>query len=110
VQFSVGVTEISGSGLSRTVTALLGNTGTADAHNTWAKIEVFSSGNRIKVNGNDFARVDIGTLAAGSVVTKQVTLSFGLLDAPRLLQNGAQVVLTLTSDEATQTINYDYTP
>ncbi len=37
VNFVLNVTNVSGSGLSRTVTAQLSNTGSADAHNCWLK-------------------------------------------------------------------------
>jgi hypothetical protein len=36
-----GYEKVSGTGLSRTVTAQITNVGTADAHNVWAKVEVF---------------------------------------------------------------------
>ncbi len=91
-----------GSGLSYTVTADIANTGTSDAHNVWGKIEVFSGSSRIQVNGSDYLRVDIGTLKAGSTVTKQVPIEFSMADGLKMMQNGAEFVLTVTSDEKTQ--------
>ncbi|MBI4333053.1 MAG: hypothetical protein HY673_17440 [Chloroflexi bacterium] len=110
VSFSFAVTGITGTGLTRTVTALLRNTGTADAHNAWAKVEVFSQGARVSLSGSDFIRVDIGTLRAGESVSKQVDITFNVFDGLKIAQNGAQFVLTITSDEATQSFNYDYKP
>ena len=110
VNFDFAITDISGTGLSRTVTAQVTNTGSTDAHNAWAKVEVFSQGARIKLSNNDFLRVDIGIIKAGAAVTKQVTLQFSVLDGLKITQNGAQLVLTIYSDENTQTFNYDYKP
>ncbi len=110
VNFEVVVTNVSGTGLSRTITAQITNTGTADAHNVWVKAEVFSQGQRIQVSGQDYLRVDIGTIKAGATATAQETLSFNLLDGLKIQQNGAQIVLTIYSDERTQTLTYDYKP
>ena len=110
VNFDFAITDISGTGLSRTVTAQVTNTGSADAHNAWAKVEVFSQGASIKLSNNDFLRVDIGIIKAGAAVTKQVTLQFSVLDGLMITQGGAQLVLTIYSDENTQTFNYDYKP
>ncbi len=62
VKFGFAVTDITGSGLSRTVTAQITNTGSADAHNVWAKVEAFIGGSSIRLNGQDYLRVDIGTV------------------------------------------------
>ena len=110
VNFDFAITDISGTGLSRTVTAQVTNTGSTDAHNAWAKVEVFSQGASIKLSNNDFLRVDIGIIKAGAAVTKQVTLQFSVLDGLKITQSGAQLVLTIYSDENTQTFNYDYKP
>src|SRR5512137_2130878 len=53
VNFALNITDVSGSGLSRTISAQITNTGKTDAQNTWGKIEVFSEANRIKINGQD---------------------------------------------------------
>lgn len=110
VRFDFALTNISGAGFTRTVTAQLANTGTADAHNTWAKVEVFSQGSRIQLNGTDFLRVDVGTLKAKETVTKQADIQFSLFDGLKIAQVGGQFVLTITSDENTQAFNYDYKP
>ncbi len=110
VNFDFAITAMSGTGLSRIVTAQVTNTGSTDAHNAWAKVEVFSQGASIKLSNNDFLRVDIGIIKAGAAVTKQVTLQFSVLDGLKITQSGAQLVLTIYSDENTQTFNYDYKP
>jgi cytoskeletal protein RodZ len=110
VEFDFDVADISLSGLTPTVTAQLSNTGNSDAHNTWAKAEVFSGGDRIKLGGEDYLRVDVGTLKAGETITKQVTLQLNVMDGLKILQSGAKFVLTLYSDEKTQEFNYDYKP
>ena len=110
VNFDFAITDINGTGLSRTVTSQVTNTGSTDAHNAWAKVEVFSQGASIKLSNSDFLRVDLGIIKAGTAVTKQVTLQFSLLDGLKITQSGAQLVLTIYSDENTQTFNYDYKP
>ncbi len=110
VTFGFAITDISGSGLSRTITAQITNTGTEDAHNVWAEVTVSSGGSRVKVNGQDYLRVDIGTLAAGQTVTREVTLSFSISDGLRIAQNGATFKLTIHSDEYTESFLYDYKP
>lgn len=96
--------------MSRTVTARITNVGGADAHNVWAKAEVFSQGARVKLGGSDSLRVDVGLLAAGATVSKQVELQFSLFDGLQIAQSGAQFTLTIYSDENTQTLTYDYKP
>lgn len=109
-QFDVSIASITGSGLSRTITAKIKNTGARDVHNAWVKLEAFSQGTRVSLSNSDYLRVDIGTLPAGTTVTKQADLQIGLMDGLRIAQNGAQFVLTITSDEASQTSNYDFKP
>lgn len=110
VKFEFAVTDISGSGLSRTITAQITNTGDIDAHNVWGKVEVFCQGSRIKLEGKDFLRTDLGTIASGDAVTTKVTLGFGLMDGLKISQNGATFKLTIYSDELTETFSYDYSP
>ena len=110
VKFEFAVTEISGSGLSRIISAQLTHIGTDDAHNVWGKVEVFSQESRIKLSGKDYLRIDIGTLKAGANITKEVTLEFSILDGLKMQQNGAKFMLTVYSDENTETLHYDYNP
>ncbi|MFC1861340.1 hypothetical protein ACFLYL_03610 [Chloroflexota bacterium] len=110
VKFEFAVTGITGSGLSRTISAQLTNTGNTDAHNVWAKVEVFSQDSRIKLGGADSLRVDIGTLKAGNLVIKDVVLEFSIFDGLKIQQNGAKFTLTVQSDEKSVTLYYDYTP
>jgi len=110
VEFGFTLDDISGSGLSRNVTARLSNLGPDDAHNVWGKLEGFSRETRVKLSGRENIRIDVGTLSSGATVTRQLTLSFSLSDGLKILQNGAKFVLTVYSDEQTQAIPYDYKP
>ena len=110
IKFEFVVTDVSGSGLSRTITAQITNTGTADAHTVWAKVEAFSAGSRVKLSGQDFLRVDIGTMKAGEMVTRQVTLSFSIADGLKISSNGVRFMLNVYSDEHTESLSYDYHP
>lgn len=108
VDFDFTITEIRGSGLSRDITALITNTGKADAHNVWAKMEVFSGDSRVRLGGQDYLRVDIGTIGAGESIERQVTLSFTLADGLTISRSGATFKLTINSDEHSETYSYDY--
>ncbi len=110
VAFEVAITDVTGSGFSRTVTAQMKNAGQADAHNTWVKVEVFAGTSKVKLGGEDYLRIDLGTVGAGQTLERQVTLSFSLMDGLKLSQSGATFKLTITSDEHTDTLTYDYTP
>ncbi len=110
VIFEFNITDVTGSGLSRTVTAQIKNSGQADAHKTWAKVEGFSGTTRIKLGGQDYLRIDLGTIGARQALDRQVTLSFSIMDGLKLSQSGATFKLTITSDERTDTLTYDYAP
>ncbi|MFC1964249.1 hypothetical protein ACFLV1_02585 [Chloroflexota bacterium] len=110
VDFDFIITDISGSGLSRTITAQVTNTGGADAHNVSAEVEVYCGGAPVKLGGQGSVTAEIGLIKAGETVEKQVTLSFNLTDGLKLSQNGATFKLTLSSDEYTETFSYDYSP
>jgi hypothetical protein len=110
VNFSLNILDVSGADLSRTVTAQLLNKGSIDATNCWVNIEVFSSGSRIKINGEEYQRIDLGTLKAGEPSVTQVQMSFSMFDAPRMIKNGVNFNITLYSDQKTQTFSYDYQP
>ena len=110
VNFDLSVTRIFGGGLSRTVTWQITNSGTINANNVSVIAQIYSQGSLIKVNGLDSIVKTLGTIKAGETVIDQITLSFGILDAPKILLNGVAINLTLSSDEKTQTITYDYQP
>jgi len=110
VGFTFFVDAPTGSGLTRTFSAKITNTGKSDAHNVWVKIEATSGGSPIQINGQGSFRVDIGIIKAGETVLKQATLEFGMLDSIKIMQNGAQFTLTVYSDEKTQAFGYNYTP
>lgn len=111
VNFVPSITGVSGSDLTtRTITAQLANTGTADAHNVQAKIEAYSQGTRIELNGQDYLIQSFSTIKAGAAMTIQYTVSVNIIDGLKILQNGVTFILTISSDEKTQTISYDYHP
>ncbi|OGN87213.1 MAG: hypothetical protein A2Z74_06380 [Chloroflexi bacterium RBG_13_46_9] len=110
VTFALEIISISGGGFSRSVSARLTNVGTADAHNVWGKIEAFYQSKKINLSGRDYVQKDIGLLAAGNSITTNVTLSFSIIDAIKISQNGVRLVLTVFSDEFTQIFYYDYAP
>ncbi len=110
LKFALEITNISGSGFSRLVSARLTNVGTTDAHNVWGKIEASYQGTRISLSAKDYVRKDIGLLAAGNSIMTEVTLSFSIIDAIKISQNGVRLELTIFSDEFVQTFSYDYTP
>jgi hypothetical protein len=110
VKFDFTLDDISGSGLSRTITAKLTNLGPGDAHNVWGKMEGFSKETRVKLNGKENIRIDVGTLKGGAAITRQLTLSFSLSDGLKILQNGARFVFTVYSDEHTQAMPHDFKP
>ncbi|MBI2908962.1 MAG: hypothetical protein HYX92_15070 [Chloroflexi bacterium] len=110
VEFDVSITEVSGAGLTRTLSARIANVGRADAHRVWLKLEATSGGAAIKLGGQDYLREDIGALKAASSIQRRVTLSVSPLDGLKVAGNGLRFVLTVYSDERTQTFSYEYRP
>jgi len=108
VKFNFAVTDISGSGLSRTIVAEITNTGTMDAHNVWYKVEITSADSKIKLNGEEYLRVDIGTLKNGDTVKSELTISVSITDGLKIASNGFRLILTMNSDEHSETLYYDY--
>jgi hypothetical protein len=109
VNFTIAVSSFSISGAtSGTVTAQIANIGNIDAHNAWIKVEIYSQGSLIKVNGGDYFRKDLGTIKAKTTLTTQATLNISFIDGLKILQSGATFTLTIYSDEKTQTLNYEY--
>lgn len=108
--FDVKIAKVSGGGLTRVVTAHVSNIGKKDAHNVWARVEVESAGYRVRVCGLDSLRIEAGTVKSGTTVSRDAVLQVGLFDGMRVSQNGARIMLTVNSDEATQTFCYDLNP
>src|SRR5512136_3056594 len=55
VNFTLNITRLQVSGLtSLEAAAQITNTGTADAHNAWVKVEIICQGSIIKINGQDY--------------------------------------------------------
>ena len=102
--------NITGSGLSRTITARIANTGSVAAHNVRATVNVTSGGSPVRISGQDSLDVSIGDLAPGAAVEKAVELGFGFADGLRISQQGATFFLTVSSDEAAETFSYEYQP
>jgi hypothetical protein len=101
---------MTGSGLTRTIVGQVTNTGTVDVHNAYSIIEVRSAGALVQVNGQNSTRVDMGTIKAGATVNPQSTITISLNDGMKIAQSGAQVTMTIYSDEHTQSFTYDYKP
>jgi len=110
VKFDFVITDISGSGFTRTVTAQISNTGNEDAHNVRGVVQVLQGDSIISINGEDSLTVEVGALPAGSAVTVEQTIKFGLLDGLKIQSNGAEFSVTLYSDEATQSFSEFYQP
>jgi hypothetical protein len=81
-----------------------------DAHNVWVRVSASSGSSVIKMSGQNYLRVDIGTLKAASSVIKQVELSLNLVDALKVSQQGVRMEMTIVSDEYSETVYYDYLP
>ena len=110
VNFGLQIPDVSGDGLTRTITGEITNSGNLDAHNVKGKIDVFSSGKLVQINGQNYITRELGTIKAGQTVTTQIELTFGIFDGVSISQNGATVNLEIASDEATQTLKYNYKP
>ena len=116
VSFSVNVPSVTISGITSVdITADLTNTGTDEAHNVLTTVEVLYQGApvAISVDGSpaeDRTTISLGNIAAGQTVEKKLHITFGLFDGLGISQNGASFNLTITSDEKTETISYDYKP
>ncbi len=105
--FDVKIAKICGGGLTRVVTAQVSNIGKKDAHNVWARVEVESAGYKVRIGGLDSLRIDAGTVKSGTTVSREAVLQVGLFDGMRVSQNGARILLTVNSDETTQSFHYD---
>jgi hypothetical protein len=110
VSFGLEITGVSGSGLSRTVNADITNTGNMTTHNTLGKVEVYSQGSRVLLDGNEYITKEIGNISPGQTMAVQAILSFSFTDGIKISQDGARVVLTIIADEGTETFTYDYKP
>lgn len=110
VKFDFVITGITGSGFTRTVTVRVANTGNEDAHNVRGVVQVLQGDSVIKINGEDSLTVEVGPLPAGSAVTVEQSIKFGLLDGLKIQSNGAEFSVTLYSDEATQSFSEFYQP
>ena len=108
--FEVKLTDITGSGTSREVTAHLTNSSKGDVHNVKAKVEGFCQDSRLKVCGKDCIEEDLGDIKAGETVSKRSKVQLGFLDCLKIAKNGARLVVTITSDESTQSFNFDHNP
>jgi hypothetical protein len=108
--FDVAVTNVTGSGTSRTVTAQVTNKDTKDVHNARAKVEGLCQGSKLKVCGMDCVVEEIGTIKAGETISKQAKIQLGLFDCMKVARSGAQIVVTITSDESNQTFNFELHP
>jgi hypothetical protein len=110
VTFDLAITGVSGSGFTRLVSAAMTNTGSAVAHHVSIKVEAFCQGSRIKLGGKDAYQQELGSLAAGESLNVEAELSLNLADGARVLKNGADLAITIVSDEKTQSQKYTVNP
>jgi hypothetical protein len=110
VDFSLEISGVSGSGYSRRVSSRLTNRGKADAHNSAVKVEAYYQGSKIKLGGKDYILQSLGTLTAGASQAIDTDLKFSIPDGTKILKNGVDFVITITSDEKSVKINYHYQP
>lgn len=112
VKFTLGIVSFNISGMSSgTVVTQIANNSNIDAHNSWIKVKIYSKDNNlIKIDGQDYYRKDLGTIKAASTITSQATITVNPLDGMRILSNGAMFHITITADEATQSLTYQVSP
>lgn len=111
VFFTLKIASVSSTGLtSRDITGQIGNSGSSDAHNVSAKVEVLCQGSPVRINNQESVNQLFGTIKAGDSVSETIALEIGISDAVKISQYGATIKLTITSDEKTQTLDYDYRP
>jgi hypothetical protein len=110
VDFGLAISGVSGSGLARKVSARITNTGTSDAHNTSLKVEAYSQGSRVKLGGKEYILQNLGTLKAGESQPVEADISFNITEGPRILKDGADFVITISSNEKILSLNYNYKP
>ncbi len=111
VNFEASFSDLTGSMFDYTAKARLTNTGTADAHNVQARVELlFGQDQHLRMNGQDYLLEDIGTLAAGQSFERQEKIALDSGDAISAWLSGGKVTvrITVTSTERTQVITYDY--
>jgi len=110
VDFSLQIVGVSGSGYTRRVSSRLTNTGTADAHNTVIKAEAYYQGSKIKLGGKEYILQNLGIINAGISQAVETDLKFSIADGTKILKNGVDFVITITSDEKSTSLNYHYKP
>ncbi|MFN3973991.1 MAG: hypothetical protein ACK4K2_01755 [Dehalococcoidia bacterium] len=93
------IVALTGSGFTRTATAQLVNDGGTTATGVYAVAEFFAGTTKVKVNGQDALRVEVGRVEVGQTVERTVELRFSLLDGLRLQRSGGLVVLTVYADQ-----------
>ncbi|MBN1190675.1 MAG: hypothetical protein JXA46_13055 [Dehalococcoidales bacterium] len=110
VDFSLDITRVSGSDYSRRVSSILTNTGDADAHDTTVKVEAYYQGSKIKLAGDEYVLHNLGTIGAGLAATITTDLKFSIPDGNKVMKNGADFVVTISSKEIVKTFDYSYKP
>lgn len=98
--------QISGSGFGRTVNASLTNTGTVNAHNVTATLQLWAGSSRIKVNGQDMLVEDLGDLVAGATVSRTINITVSFLDGIKLQSSGGTITVDVVSDEGSKQFQF----
>lgn len=109
-RLEVHILDISGSGFTRRVTARLVNTGNGAATGVYTLAEFFAGDTRVKVNGQNALRIDIGRVETGQTIQREVEIGFSLLDGLRLQRSGGRAVLTVYADQGTWRFEETFRP
>ena len=109
IGLQINIVSVEGTGFTRTVTGKVINNGSVTLHNTQLEVELFSNGKQLNFNnGQPSWQKSYGTLAAGSALTDQITLTLSLLDGLTATKYGVEIHMTLISTEKSQTFVYQY--
>lgn len=107
VKFTPAITGITGSGLTRTVTAQLTNTGNITTHNTRVQVKAFCDDKVVKLNGMESITLNVDIIKAGETLIRSLPVSLSPFAAVKLARNGGRLEFTITSDEGSETVNYE---
>jgi hypothetical protein len=108
ISLAIDILSVEGSGFSRTVNGQITNDGRVDLHNCLLKVELYSNGDKLKINGQDSLTRSYGTLDAGDTITDSLEIKLSLTDGFKATQNGVLIVLTFSSDEKEQVMPFEY--
>ena len=73
-------------------------------------VGVYALGSRVEVGGQDFLRVEVGMLGAGGAAERTVELPFAPSEAALLQSTGANILVTVHSDQGEEVFRTRYNP